>query len=124
MMTKLLGRFYPQVNYKLIFNNQLSNESFSSLRTVFFMFCKAVSYIKSAVGSVRPRTMAKLIVTYRHTLQKIKVYRLERVKPYEIHLIPAYMTILFKQVTILIQIVSKLSISRNSTLSIFWKAYL
>ena len=33
------------------------------------MFCKAVSYINSAVDSVRPRTLAKLIVIYLHELQ-------------------------------------------------------
>ena len=52
------------------------------------------------------------------------MYQLEQVKPFYIHLIAAHVTMLFKQVTILIQIVSKLSISQNSTLSILRIAYL
>ena len=36
----------------------------------------------SAVDSVRPRTFAKPIVTYRHALQSINEYQLEQVNLY------------------------------------------
>ena len=67
--TEHLGRFYTEINFKLIFCNELSIDFFSNLRTVFLKFCKIVSSINSALDNVRPRTLAKPIVTYRHAWQ-------------------------------------------------------
>ena len=102
-ITKLLGRFYPQNKMKFIFDNQLSIKIFfSKLRTVFIMFFKAVSSLKSAVASVRPCT-----------LQNINKYQLWYVKLYKTHIISVNMTMLFKEVMVLIQIVPLLSIHWN-----------
>ena len=70
--TKLLGRFYPQNNFKFIFNNNLSIEKFSILRTVFLMSCKGVSSINSTCGQLRSTYIGE---TYRHLSTRITEHK-------------------------------------------------
>ena len=60
-ITKLLGRFYSRIIFKIIFINHRRFENFSSLKFIFPVSCKGISSINWAVDSVRkPTVMANL----------------------------------------------------------------
>ena len=99
--TKILSRLYPQINFQFIFNNQLSVEFF------FFKFKDRIPYpLQSCVVykfSCGQCTSTYIGETYPHLPTRIAEYKGMSVRTGQT----------FKQVTISIQIVSKLSISQN-----------
>ena len=89
-VTKLLGRFDPQINIKFVFNNKLSIDLFLNLKTKFLISHKVVSSVRVPVDSLLPHTLARALASYRHAMQKMMEYPLGQVNLYQINLTALY----------------------------------
>ena len=68
-LTKMLARFYPQIQIRFVFEETLSIKFFTISNTVFLVACKSVQSKNLSVNSALSRILAKVLAIYSHALQ-------------------------------------------------------
>ena len=81
-----IDRFLPQISFRFIFNNQLIIEIFSFFKDRIPNVLQGCVVYNFSCGQ---------FATCGHALQNMQKYLLEQVKPYQVHLIALYVTLLF-----------------------------